>query len=305
MPVDKFRRMSDAKTKDTGVSLTYINNNYIRSDGSTPVSGSINMNGNTLFNLSNPENLQDAATKKYVDNLIAENVGEGNISGGGSPFFKENDNFKATNTINMAYNKLLNLHKPIEPYDAATKDYVDYYVKKNLDERPHIIAVSTNYCGDLIEGKYQFSFGGSACRETGFLMPHSGRIKKIEVILNGWLYDRKNEELVNDFISKVTNKHFFSIMLFKKDTFVRIGELTSDEITLGKIKCNYTMDKVSLKKQLCFLPIDNDFKNYQLSEGDYINIRSEKTLAIEDTPLDVHGVKMFYLITFLVELDPL
>ena len=30
MPVDKFGRMSDAKTRDTGVSLTYINNNYIR-----------------------------------------------------------------------------------------------------------------------------------------------------------------------------------------------------------------------------------------------------------------------------------
>ena len=26
MPVDKYGRMSDAKTKDTGVSLTYINN---------------------------------------------------------------------------------------------------------------------------------------------------------------------------------------------------------------------------------------------------------------------------------------
>ena len=48
MPVDKFGRMSDAKTRITGVSLTYINNNYIRSDGSTPVSGSINVNGNTL-----------------------------------------------------------------------------------------------------------------------------------------------------------------------------------------------------------------------------------------------------------------
>ena len=29
--------MSDTKTRDTGVSLTYINNNYIRSDGTTPV----------------------------------------------------------------------------------------------------------------------------------------------------------------------------------------------------------------------------------------------------------------------------
>ena len=32
MPVNKFGRMSDLKTKDTGVSLTYINNNYVRSE---------------------------------------------------------------------------------------------------------------------------------------------------------------------------------------------------------------------------------------------------------------------------------
>ena len=68
MPVDKFGRISDAKTRDTGVSLTYINNNYIRSDGGTPVSGSINMNGNTLYNLADPVNPQDVVTKEYADN---------------------------------------------------------------------------------------------------------------------------------------------------------------------------------------------------------------------------------------------
>ena len=67
MPVHKFGRMSNAKTKDTGVSLTYINNNYIRSDGGTPVSGSIDMQGNTLYNVADPENRQDVATKEYVD----------------------------------------------------------------------------------------------------------------------------------------------------------------------------------------------------------------------------------------------
>ena len=67
MPVDKFGRMSDTKTKDTGVSLTYIINNYIRSDGGTPVTGSINMNGNTLYNIPEPMNSQDVATKEYVD----------------------------------------------------------------------------------------------------------------------------------------------------------------------------------------------------------------------------------------------
>ena len=64
MPVDKFGRMSDAKTRDTGVSLTYINNNYIRSDGTTPVYGSIDMRGNTLYNVSDPVNPQDVATKE-------------------------------------------------------------------------------------------------------------------------------------------------------------------------------------------------------------------------------------------------
>ena len=52
MPVDKFGRMSDTKTKDTGVSLTYINNNYVRSDGGTPLSGSLDMRGNTIYNSS-------------------------------------------------------------------------------------------------------------------------------------------------------------------------------------------------------------------------------------------------------------
>ena len=56
MPVDKFGRMSDTKTKDTGVSLTYINNNYIRSDGGTALTGSLDMRGNTLYNVSDPVN---------------------------------------------------------------------------------------------------------------------------------------------------------------------------------------------------------------------------------------------------------
>ena len=92
----------------------------------------------------------------------------------------------------MAYNKLLNLHKPTEPYDAATMDYVDYVVetlkerslntlKENLNKNPHIIAVNTHYYGSLIKDKYQFTFGENDTYPAlaGFLIPHSGRIKKI------------------------------------------------------------------------------------------------------------------------------
>ena len=126
--------MSDTKTKDTGVSLTYANNNYIRRDDDTPVSGSINMNGNTLYNVSDPVNPQDVATKEYADN-VGERI-------------------------------------------------------------KHLIVVHARYCGPLKKGEYPFKFSGGnfkTCEEyvekykdfngstTGFLMPHSGRIKKIIV----------------------------------------------------------------------------------------------------------------------------
>ena len=71
MPVDKFGRMSDTKTRDTRVSLTYIDNNYVRSDGGTPITGSIDMKGNTLYNVSDPVNPQDVATKEYVDETVS------------------------------------------------------------------------------------------------------------------------------------------------------------------------------------------------------------------------------------------
>ena len=75
MPVDKFGRMSDSKTRDTGVSLTYINNNYIRSDGGTPVTGSIDMGGNTLRNVAEPVKQNDVATKDYVDYIKLSSEG--------------------------------------------------------------------------------------------------------------------------------------------------------------------------------------------------------------------------------------
>ena len=59
--------MGDAKTRDIGVWLIYINNNYVRSEGSTPISGSIDMRGNTVYNVSDPVHPQDVATKEYAD----------------------------------------------------------------------------------------------------------------------------------------------------------------------------------------------------------------------------------------------
>ena len=116
MPVDKFGRMSDTKTKDTGVSLTYINNNYVRSDGETPLTGSLDMRGNTIYNVADPVNPQDVVTKVYVDNTKGSGVIGKKI--GDSVSIKENLDF-------LGKQKIKNLPDPVNDKDAVTKEYVD------------------------------------------------------------------------------------------------------------------------------------------------------------------------------------
>ena len=116
MPVDKFGRMSDTKTTDSGVSLTYINNNYVRSDGGTPLTGSLDMKGNIIYNVAEPVNPQDVATKVYVDNTKGNGVIGRKI--GDAVSIKENMDF-------MGKQKIKNLPDPVNNHDAATKEYVD------------------------------------------------------------------------------------------------------------------------------------------------------------------------------------
>ena len=90
------------------------NSNFV---AHTPIS----ITSQPLNDLPKPKKTSDAVTKKYVDDLIADNMGVGNIDGGGSPFFKENGNYQATHSINMGFKKLVNLSTPSEPYEAAIK----------------------------------------------------------------------------------------------------------------------------------------------------------------------------------------
>ena len=171
---ERFKRLQFAFLKDKGKFVAY-----------TPIS----MASQPLKDLIELKETSDAATKKYVDDLIADNVGVGNMNGGGSPFFKENGNYQASHAINMAFKKLLNLSTPSEPFEATTKEYVDNSITKGIEKQTrHIIAATASYHGDLIKGDYQFTFGGSSVESykkhdylNGFVVPHSGYIKRFVV----------------------------------------------------------------------------------------------------------------------------
>ena len=190
MPVDKFGRMSDTKTKDTGVSLTYINNNYVRSDGGTPISGSLDMRGNTIYNVADPVNPQDVVTKVYVDNTKGSGVIGRKI--GDAVSIKENLDF-------MGKQKIKNLVGPVNEKDAVTKEYVDtttvpflkldqtkyntkgdvdmgglftvYNVKKPIDDN-HI--VDKKYVDEMDNLKSAFSLksGGYEAKGAIFMKKH-------------------------------------------------------------------------------------------------------------------------------------
>ena len=239
------------------------------------------MRGNTRYNVADPVNPQDVATKEYADKV-----------GGGSPFFKENDNYKAIHTINMAYNKLLNLHKPTEPYDAATKDYVDYVaetlkerslntLKESLNKNPHIIAVHTHYYGPLIKDKYQFTFGESKKDPglSGFLIPHSGRIKKIAAKLKKYhIWEKKIVGDYSDFSDRPNllgslfsfiitkgedgTKTRLANYIGKKDRHIEINYEDVSENSREYYDIMYEVGKTYTIKYL----FDNDFENYPVSD---------------------------------------
>ena len=161
----------------------------------------INMNFHNIRNVGLPKDEADAVPRRFVDSMIKEveeKIQKIKEKSEERPFLKENGNYQASTSINMNFNKLLNLQKPTEPYDAATKDYVDYVekeIKEKLEKKPHLITVHARYCGPLKKDEYQFKFNGGGnfkgCDEslgkykdfkgsiTGFVIPHSGHIKKI------------------------------------------------------------------------------------------------------------------------------
>ena len=203
MSVDKFGRQSSSQSSAMapGASVRYVNNNFIRRDGSNDIEGELSMNNHKLVNLSEPTEVQDAATRGYVKNFTRNNFlkidGTNNMEGDlnvnnhkiinlsdpvddgdvinksylESTTFKRDGSDSMGGDLNLSNNKIVNLSEPNSDQDATTKQYVD--------SRKPLITIWAQENGPLNAGEYEWSFGSGdlyTLAKCGYCMPAAGRI---------------------------------------------------------------------------------------------------------------------------------
>ena len=179
MSVDKFGRHSSGQIYiEPGVSVRYVNYNFVMRDGSIDVGGDISMNNHKLENLSEPTEAQDAATRGYIKNVTRNNFlkldGTNNMEGDlnvdnhkiinlsdpvddGDVINKRylesttNNFLRRDGELNLSNNKIVNVANPTLDQDAVTKHYVD--------SRKPMITIWAQEVGPLNAGEYEWSFG--------------------------------------------------------------------------------------------------------------------------------------------------
>ena len=164
---------------------------FIKENGHYRATAPLDIDNQKMENLREPLEDGDAVNKKYVDGIVEDlTLKQGLV--------RENGGFNLVDSyINMNFHNIRNVGYPKHTEDAVPRSFVDDMVKtieEKINKRKHLITVNTRYCGLLEEGEYQFNFNGvnfENCKEvigeykdlkgsiTGFVIPHSGHIKKI------------------------------------------------------------------------------------------------------------------------------
>ena len=297
---------------------------FIKANGYYRATAPLDIDNHKMENLPEPLEDGDAVNKKYVDGIVEDlTLKQGLI--------RENGGFNLVDSyINMNFNNIRNVGYPKHTEDAVPRSFVDDMIKEveeKINKRKQLIAVSTYYCGSLIKGEYQFPFGGNACKEAGFLMPQSGRIKKVKLEIFGKLQtlrDFGDDISENEFFDEIKDieelkkqpKTLEELKIFKSKLFKVLflgGDLfsiisfknNSNEINkptssiLSTYRC-VVREPIDFNPDIEFIRncvFDYDLNNHPLSEGEVINIRTE---------IDRNVKTVFsFMFTFLIELDPL
>ena len=253
MPVDKFGRMSDLKTKDTGVSLTYINNNYVRSDGQTPLTGSLDMRGNTIYNVADPVNPQDVVTKVYVDNTKGSGVIGRKTKDGVS--IKENMDF-------LGKQRIKNLPDPVNEKDAVTKEYVDdkdAVTKEYIDEKD---AVTKEYIDDKTKNLFinkndNIAFGLNVDMENNKIFGLPEPVEDQEAATKKYV-----DDLQTQYIDKRGNVKFDRNINVGNNRIFAVKDPKKDYEATNKKYVDDTINKRIQEEKDNFLPQDPATKEY-------------------------------------------
>ena len=294
---------------------------FLKENGHYRATASLDIDNNKIENLPEPREDSDAATKKYVDDVAKTlTLEEALIKGG----------YNIANAyINMNYNSIRNLGEPNNPADAITKSFMENSVSQAIQKRTHLITASANYYSDLIKDAYQFTFGGSSVKTDnsiykGFLMPHSGYIKRFVFQCTGFKLLVSRGEVLNFNPDSILSKPIplFTLVLSKNNgKFVELGTLN---IILKKF---YLEGVTILNSELEAKRVESydysftsnllgGIEKYKIDVKDMLNIRSKFTNVKEEEKGEV--VQIFfisdfieseefftYLTTILIELDPL
>ena len=164
---------------------------FIKANGHYRATAPLDIDNHKMENLLDPVDEKDAVNKKYIDGIV-ENL---TLKQG---LVRENGGFNLVDSyINMNFNNIRNVGNPKHEADAVPRSFVDDMIsslKEQIEKRKQLIAVHARYCGPFKKGEYQFKFSGvnlENCEEvigkyedlkgsiTGFIMPHSGHLKKI------------------------------------------------------------------------------------------------------------------------------
>ena len=82
---------------------------YLKKDGTTPMTGNLDMNNKPIYNLPLPTGSKQPTTLGFVDNK----------------YLSRNGTAPMLNNLNMDNKSIIHLRPPTAPTDAATKKYVD------------------------------------------------------------------------------------------------------------------------------------------------------------------------------------
>ena len=274
MPVDKFGRMSDTKTTDSGVSLTYINNNYVRSDGGTPLTGSLDMKGNIIYNMAEPVNPQDVATKVYVDNIKGSGVIGRKI--GDAVSIKENMDF-------MGKQKIKNLPDPVNDHDAATKEYVDTKTELgniDMEGKFTVLNVKTPINDNHITDKKYVD------ENAAFFV-----FRKNEYYAKGNIFLRDGEASSKKYVDESLASHFIDI----NDNIVFGRNVDMEGKNIFNLPLPKKDDEPATKKYVHDLQNQYVDKRGNIKFSRNINIDNKRMFALKDPKKDYEATHKKYV----------